>query len=59
MITRDQFFKEYQSSDEDDKYESLSYFYYHSGLVVDEEIFEFLNKELGRVEHFFMETLIQ
>lgn len=46
MISKEQFFKEYQSSDEDDKYESLSYFYYHSGLVVDEEIFEFLNKEL-------------
>lgn len=47
MVSKAQFFKEYQSSDEDDKYESLSYFYYHSGLVVDAEIFEFLNQELN------------
>ncbi|WP_066802385.1 hypothetical protein [Moraxella oblonga] len=46
MVSKAQFFKEYQSSDEDDKYDVLSYFYYHSGLVVDNEIFEFLNKEL-------------
>lgn len=62
MVSKAQFFTEYQSLDKDDKYNSLSYFYYHGGLVVDEEIFKFLNKELDNhknLDEFLVVKIIE